>query len=317
LKYFSEKTKIKMKKKLIRTGVFETNSSSAHSVSIADNTKEFVLDTIYPDQDGNVTLEGGEFGWGWFKHNDALTKANYAAVDSMGNDSFREILTKVLKDQTGAEEIVYLCQESWDKEYYSYIDHDSNGVCPRTYDELKSFIFNKNSYLFGGNDNTTPDPTFYHVPEYKNGRVILPEYKYKLKVEGIEKTTKFLEEPTLENLSDGLNSLVSNFKLYDFGNGLFFADDNYQVDRREDYFEFKSWNEGAIDTEKQEITFFRDAWYAAREIYEQDPANEELDWSSVGYKKCRAIETQLKLEKPELFIRKVNYTLIEIGNDKK
>ena len=45
-----------MKKKLIRTGVYETNSSSSHSLSIANETKEFVLDTIYPDQDGILTV---------------------------------------------------------------------------------------------------------------------------------------------------------------------------------------------------------------------------------------------------------------------
>ena len=47
-----------MKKKLIRSGVFETNSSSSHSVSVANETKEFVLDTIYPDQDGIIELRG-------------------------------------------------------------------------------------------------------------------------------------------------------------------------------------------------------------------------------------------------------------------
>ena len=50
-----------MKKMLIRTGVFETNSSSCHSVSVADETKPFIFDTIYPDLDGKITVKGGQY----------------------------------------------------------------------------------------------------------------------------------------------------------------------------------------------------------------------------------------------------------------
>ena len=41
-------------KKLIRKGVFETNSSSSHSISLVTEDKQFVLDTLYPDQNGIV-----------------------------------------------------------------------------------------------------------------------------------------------------------------------------------------------------------------------------------------------------------------------
>jgi len=59
-----------MKKRLIRQSVFETNSSSAHSISLGKDTgKQFLLDTLYPDQNGTITLTGGEFGWDWFKEN--------------------------------------------------------------------------------------------------------------------------------------------------------------------------------------------------------------------------------------------------------
>lgn len=45
-------------KTIIRRGVFETNSSSSHSISIASEDKEFVMDTIYPDQNGVVRIVG-------------------------------------------------------------------------------------------------------------------------------------------------------------------------------------------------------------------------------------------------------------------
>lgn len=44
-----------MKKQLIRQSVFETNSSSAHSISLGKDTgKQFLLETLYPDQNGNI-----------------------------------------------------------------------------------------------------------------------------------------------------------------------------------------------------------------------------------------------------------------------
>jgi hypothetical protein len=45
----------------IRHGVFETNSSSCHSISISEDSGG-LLDVIYPNNDGIIELEGGEFG---------------------------------------------------------------------------------------------------------------------------------------------------------------------------------------------------------------------------------------------------------------
>ena len=59
----------------IRHGVFETNSSSTHSISIDD--KEFLLDTLVVNSSGNVEIEVGEFGWEQDTYRDASTKASY------------------------------------------------------------------------------------------------------------------------------------------------------------------------------------------------------------------------------------------------
>jgi hypothetical protein len=187
-------------KKIIRSGVFETNSSSSHSISIANESKEFVLDTIYPDQDGVVRLNGGEFGWDWFKSNDALVKANYVAQSYPYNT---DLLVEVIKEQTGAEDVIIDVEDG-------YVDHESYGTAPNVKEELKNFIFNKNSWLFGGNDNCSPDPTFYHVPEFKNGRMILPKYRYELVIDGLDKTTKFINEPISEEIEDGIQSLLNS-----------------------------------------------------------------------------------------------------------
>lgn len=62
----------------IRLGLFETNSSSTHSIFIAPSS-EGIYETLYVHK-GTVHLTGGEFGWEYKKYNDAKTKANYAAV---------------------------------------------------------------------------------------------------------------------------------------------------------------------------------------------------------------------------------------------
>lgn len=198
-------------KKLIRKGVFETNSSSSHSISIASEDKQFVLDTIYPDQHGTIIIRGEEFGWEWFKHNDAGTKAAYAAQQFAHDNNALETLEYVIKEQTGAERVIF---EGLDD---GYIDHDSHGILGKSAYELKNFIFNKNSWLFGGNDNSEADPTFYHVPEIRDGKVILPEYKYELVIEDFNKTTKFINKPTDVELESAISSLMGDEMFYSNG----------------------------------------------------------------------------------------------------
>ncbi len=219
-------------KKLIRKGVFETNSSSSHSIAIADEDKQFVLDTLYPDQRGRIYVRGGEYGWEWFKHNDAETKASYAAQSFANDDAMLEKLEHVIMEQTGAEKVIF---EGLDD---GYIDHDSYGIVPRSYEELKNFVFNKNSWLFGGNDNSTAAPDFYDVPEFRDGRMVMPEYKYELCIEGLKDTIKFIDYPDQEKIEDAISSLMDNTLVTH--NGSFIKDESlmWQITRaRGEYYE--------------------------------------------------------------------------------
>lgn len=303
-----------MKKQLIRNNVFETNSSSSHSISIADNTKEFTLETIYPDQDGIVIVEGGEFGWEWEKYNDAQTKASYCAVYSQNNPDKRKMLIEVIKEQTGAE-MVNVSDEG-------YIDHDSDGVASDAFvskDTLKNFIFNKNSWLFTGNDNSTPDPTFYHVPEFKDGKKIVPRYKFELKIDGYNKTTKFLSEPTEDDINDALQSLLQSVYLHENG---YFDDDNSvmaQINRdTRKLYEFRTWKT-PIDFENKLAKFTRDAYNDAYMLWEKDhpkSGNIEEDdkrWrSEEGYSLVRKIEDKLLTEENSKYVKSVKYEIISI-----
>lgn len=260
--------------KLIRTGVFETNSSSAHSITLASATQQFILDTIYPDQFGRVYVNGGEFGWEWRKYNDAQTKLDYAY---QGNVDV-EMLERVVKEQTGATEVVF------SKEGYEsgYIDHQSSGtvneVCiddARTRD----FIFNKNSWLFTGNDNSQADPTFYHVSEIRDGKIINPEYKYELSIEWLEQTTKYLTYPTDDELSTGVDSLLDSKLLTDYDEFIDSGDLYFQISRSRDLFE-KSYHVRQ-DYSKNVVIMTREGHWIydiENKLEEQQPGFKKLAW---------------------------------------
>jgi len=249
-----------MKKKLIRHNVFETNSSSSHSVSIADSTKEFILETIYPDSEGTIYVDGDGYGWGYFKHNDAVTKLSYAAQQFNGDNFRLEMLTDLVKEQTGAENIVYRLE-------HGYVDHQSSDILrDMTAEELSNFIFNKNSWLFGGNDNLQPDPEFYIVPTYDKDGVKPPHFKYALKIEGIRETLRYLDYPSSDDISDSLDSLFDYKSLTTDGR---IISNNYMTYReRDNYFTLWSgwFNLPTIDMENKTILFDKGLHRAVSDI---------------------------------------------------
>jgi hypothetical protein len=141
--------------KNIRQGIFETNSSSSHSISISKDT-DGVLGTLFVDDDGIVHLDGGEFGWEEETYYGSLIKANYCAIDTEHSPEYRKMLVKVICEHTGAKDVAFDFSPDWDHENYSYIDHQSQGTSHEAFadeETLKMFIFNRNSYLHTDNDN--------------------------------------------------------------------------------------------------------------------------------------------------------------------
>jgi hypothetical protein len=269
-------------KKIIRNGVFETNSSSAHSISISKCDQEFIIDTIYPDQDGVILVKGEEFGWAWEKFNDSMTKLAYVMQDQQGK---HDEIIEVVKEQTGALEVVFV-------ENGGYIDHESYGtaydVC-HDKDSIKNFVFNKNSWLFTGNDNGEPDPTFFDVPEFKGGRQILPRYKYELVIEGLEKTTKYMHEPSDDELSQGINSILDDALLTKEGHFITDNSIHWQISRPRDFYK-KDWGIDQ-DYSTKEIRFLKESdprWY---DLEREIDADKKMDWHTRHLEKTkRALE---------------------------
>jgi hypothetical protein len=285
-------------KKLVRNSVFETNSSSSHSISVSKDNMDFVMDTIYPDQDGVITVLGQEFGWAWLKFNDAMTKLAYLMQDQ-GNSHMDKII-EVVKEQTGALEVIFDANGG-------YIDHESYGtaydVCCNA-DSIKNFVFNKNSWLFTGNDNGEPDPTFYDVPEFKDGRMIMPRYKFELIIEGLDKTTKYMHHPSNEELSQGIDSILDNALLTE--GGVFIIDKNihWQITRPRIFYE-KNWGIGQ-DYSTKEIRFLKENDPRFYEIQKEVDADKKMD-----YLKRHQLITEKALAVPGL-IKRVKFELKRI-----
>jgi hypothetical protein len=264
-------------KKLIRNNCFETNSSSTHSIVMAKDNMDFILDTIYPDQDGVITVLGQEFGWSWMKFNDAITKLAYVFQDQ--DSQSHDMIVEVVKEQTGALEVIF-------DENGGYIDHDGYGTAHETCyskESLRNFIFNKNSWLFTGNDNSTADPTFYDVPEFKNGRMIMPKYTHQLTIAGLDKTTKFKSKPTDEEVADGISALLEHGTLLT-ESGEFISDDSifWQISRPRCYYEKSFYL--VQDYSKNEILFLKENDMRFREIEQKFEGNKKLRWDT-KYKK--------------------------------
>ena len=281
-----------MKKKLIRSGVWETNSSSSHSVSIADDTKQFVMDNLYPDDQGIIHVYSDEFGWDWFKHNDAETKVKYAAQQFQNNDTTLDLIREIIMEQTGASDVIFNLDGG-------YIDHDSYGILESGKEYLRNFIFNKNSWLFGGNDNSSTTPTFYDVPEYKDDKIIQPVYKYNLVIDKFNISEPLKEIPNNEYLSELLSSLLCDIRLNENGNHTRNYNTSFEYD-------FKG-HLPVIDYDNRLVYFTRDVTSEAKILATLDHPDEPLN-----YNMMTKYMMDLYMEVDSPYTKKVKYDIIEI-----
>ena len=129
-----------------REGMFETNSSSMHSITIG--SKGALMHILHLDDDGiTLTIDCEyDFGWGDESYTDAKAKAAYCVLDNISPN----LIEIALKEQTGAKVIHYVNENN------GYIDHQSVGTAQEeltSVAQVKNFIFNPNSELVISNDN--------------------------------------------------------------------------------------------------------------------------------------------------------------------
>lgn len=102
-----------------RNSIFETNSSSSHSMSlgpVTDTTKDIILG---PQCVHNITLGVGEYGWGEETLEYWTEKADYLSIETQHNPEKKDILEEAIKIKYPEIEIQY--------DYCGYIDHQSAG----------------------------------------------------------------------------------------------------------------------------------------------------------------------------------------------
>lgn len=264
--------------KNIRNNVFETNSSSTHSISIAP-TVAGLYDTLPVDSNGKIRLVGGEFGWEWAKFNDPYTKANYAAVFAHeGTPQMVDMLVNVIKEHTGAKEVEFgfttELRSSLDaakpgednsvKLPWAYIDHQSGyregGDAMKAFDTpktLKDFIFNPDSWLFTGNDNSGAPSNFYDV-EFGI------EYTHQLEMEGSDLVEKFQEYPSDEALQEALERVSDGHSIYAEGERYNY-DDKFKLCRWEKDVETGKEISSFDSIKEGYLTFYKTEWVYAED----------------------------------------------------
>ena len=147
--------------KKVRVSVFETNSSSMHSLSIGSDKKMEVLDEEKKEE---IVLGTGEYGWGPENLTTWLEKADYLAVDAINREDEKEkgLLLEALSlaFPNATFEFALLDQDEDDEEdetktYSGYLDHESVGTIWSELDTVEKVfkVLFGNSIIVVDNDN--------------------------------------------------------------------------------------------------------------------------------------------------------------------
>lgn len=137
-------------KRQVRQGVYETNSSSTHSICISQNAELTIPKSIH--------FEFGEFGWECDTLGSISEKASYLYTGLTANDR-REDFSKIVSIlELKGLEVTF--KETKTDTYHNegYVDHSDKlydflgGVCSDE-DELMQFLFSPLSFIITGNDN--------------------------------------------------------------------------------------------------------------------------------------------------------------------
>lgn len=154
----------------IRKNVFETNSSSSHSLTMSkgDLTAQPFDKAVL--REGRVYLSKHEYGWEWHRYYGTHSKADYLFTQLFESDTIPsgkpESVTRTLREEN--EKFDMLCrviEEHTGVKVYvepgtsGYVDHDSHGVGVELFDsekKLHQFLFSPDSFVQTGNDNDSP-----------------------------------------------------------------------------------------------------------------------------------------------------------------
>lgn len=161
----------------IRKNVFETNSSSTHSLVISKKDRHYDY-SLPVDSEGVLTIRFGEFGWGPELLIEPIEKLSYLITDRNRIDwdwenppSWKEF-EKIINEDENIQEIISAvkdcCPEVKEVTFeecdsYSplgYIDHQSMGTSYEKDLSIEEIIFSNKVIIMIDNDNS------YHYEDY-------------------------------------------------------------------------------------------------------------------------------------------------------
>ena len=134
----------------VRRNVFETNSSSMHSLSVIGSDRMTTLE----NKDGVVVVSYGEFGWGYDSLTTPTEKLSYLITQYSEDEDILETIKEAVFDYTGLKMVIYESKtDYWEK---GYIDHQSQGMISEYITDKQSIIdivFNDKNVIVIDNDN--------------------------------------------------------------------------------------------------------------------------------------------------------------------
>ena len=166
--------------KQIRRSVFETNSSSMHSLTVKGDFNYDNSLSAFIGYDNYLHITFGQFGWEWEEYNDAYTKLQYLLTFIAEKFPYEELNIWCCEEPLDMDEIYdkfktrddfnelndlikseLHCNGIWLDEGEGYIDHQSHEDYASIKDllnhygisSMKDFIFDSNVTLRTGNDN--------------------------------------------------------------------------------------------------------------------------------------------------------------------
>lgn len=157
--------------KSIRSKVFETNSSSSHSLTCSKDvlTQSELIPKKYA-VDGRLPITLRDYGWEYYRYYLFMNKVSYLATqlfngqdeEFVRNYDVRESINRGSDALAMLHRAVYNltgCEVYYPQETGFSIDHESVGNGSELYRDIKvleEFLINEASYIETGNDNSQP-----------------------------------------------------------------------------------------------------------------------------------------------------------------
>ena len=154
----------------VRLSVFETNSSSSHSLVYSNKDRGYCYD-LPVDENGILVIPFGEFGWGPDILKTPIEKLSYFITDHapyIEDDDkmdWDELIKLVLKKSDDIRDAIKIVKENCPQvkevkfekcdEYWplGYVDHQSVGTS-NSADSIEDLIFSNKIIILIDNDNT-------------------------------------------------------------------------------------------------------------------------------------------------------------------